>query len=289
MKISQLSVSALEKIISGNETRQGTCLAPYRSGPDLVNFFNQYGPKEYYGAGFPSRWEYTESKIKGFNGTNKLKLVIEGALDPRHFLSSEYELKNAVSYLNDFLKFDGYELRLIGKVYRIRELGHEIIQVDSPILQSGGVNSEFIFEQLKKCEQKLADGDNDGAITNARSLLESVLISIEKGLTGEEVEYDGNLNKLYKRVQRLLDLEPKRQDISNSLRQVLTGLVSIINGLASLRNQMSDAHARSYKPGKRHAKLVVNASHTACDFLLDTFEYQVKSGIIKLQSKTKTS
>lgn len=38
----------------------------YRSGPSLVSLFNKYGFHDTYGygGGFPSRWVYTDDKLK---------------------------------------------------------------------------------------------------------------------------------------------------------------------------------------------------------------------------------
>jgi len=44
----------------------------------------------------------------------------------------------------------------------------------------------FIYEQSKKCDRKLAEVDFDGAITNARSLLEAVLTYVEKELSEDD-------------------------------------------------------------------------------------------------------
>jgi len=80
--------------------------------------------------------------------------------------------------------------------------------------------------------------------------------------------------KLYRRVQGLLNLDPSRKDISDTLRQVLGGLASVVTGIAGLRNKMSDAHAASYVPSKYHARLAVNASKTLANFVLEVFMEQ---------------
>ena len=81
----------------------------------------------------------------------------------------------------------------------------------------------------------------------------------------------------------MLNLGPKRKDISDTLKQILSGLNSIVTGLAGLRNKMSDAHVASYKPSKHHAKLAFNSAKTLADFLFDTVEHQGKGRINKLQ------
>jgi len=116
--------------------------------------------------------------------------------------------------------------------------------------------------------------DFDGAITNARSLIEAVLSSIEADFDPTPPKYDGDLPKLYKRVQKHLKLSPGQEGLANSLRQILSGLTSIVSGLASLRNSMSDAHVIKYKPSEHHAQLAVNTAKTLCKFLFDTKEYQ---------------
>ena len=42
-----------------------------------------------------------------------------------------------------------------------------------------------------------------------------------------------------------------------------------------LRNIVSDAHVRTYKPAEHHARLAVNSAKTMCNFLFDTKEYQI--------------
>ena len=138
------------------------------------------------------------------------------------------------------------------------------------------MNQLFVDQQVKKCDRKLAENDFDGAITNARSLLEVVLSDVEQELSPESPPpYDGDLINLYKRVQKLLNLEPSRSDIAEPLKQVLGGLASIVAGLAGLRNKMGDAHVRSYQPAKRHAILVVNAAKTLAAFVVDTKDYNI--------------
>jgi hypothetical protein len=43
---------------------------------------------------------------------------------------------------------------------------------------------------------------------------------------------------------------------------------------------MSDAHVRTHRPARHHAKLAVNAAKTLLDFCYATFEYQKTRGVI---------
>lgn len=271
MKISEQTISALGSIITGDKG-----LSPYRSGLKLVDFFNQFGAEDVYASGFPSRWYYAEEKLREFNDTLTMKEIVVAAFDPRHYLGTEYDVCVAVEHLNQFLEFDNYELRPTGKKWGIYKLGGTKIDLPHPYINSVEVTHIFIDEQIQKCDRKLSEGDFDGAITNARSLVESVLSAIEKELDANPPEYDGNLPKLYKRVQKLLNLCPGQESLADCLRQILSGLTSVVSGLATLRNTMSDSHVISYKPAEHHARLAVNAAKTLCNFVFDTKEYQIR-------------
>src|SRR5262245_21627705 len=105
MRISERSIAALAKIVTGD-----TQISPYKSGPVLVRLFNEFGANDSYGQGFPSRWYYAEEKIRAINGTDRLAVLVRSALDPREWLEFDKPREDAVSYLNDYLKFDGFEI-----------------------------------------------------------------------------------------------------------------------------------------------------------------------------------
>jgi hypothetical protein len=271
MKVSEYTLEFLGNLIAGDIDG-----APYRSGPQLVKFFNEFGSRDVYpsGGGFPTRRIYAQDKLRELNGQTVMKQVIATALDPRPFLKHQLDLELMVAKANDNLKHDGYEVVKDGLTYKVRDLSAGSVRLAMPAKVSHELTQLAIDENIRKCEDKLSDGDYSGAITNARSLVESVLIGIEKEFDAQASEYDGNLQSLYKRVQKHLHLEPDRKDISDSLRQILSGLVSVIGGLAAVRNKMGDAHATSYRPSRHHAKLAVHAAVTLSDFMFETKNYQ---------------
>ena len=78
MHVSEQVIIALEGIITGDERG-----APfYRSGPTLVNFFNQFGGDDEYGWGFPSRGSYTANKLREANGTATMREIVVAVVDP---------------------------------------------------------------------------------------------------------------------------------------------------------------------------------------------------------------
>lgn len=269
LKISERTIKALGKVVTGDGN-----LSPYRSGPDLVSLFNDLGLNDIYEQGFPSRWAYAEGAIRRLNGKPELIRLFETVFDPREYLDSKFKIEDALGFINQYLSYEKYKVIVINGYAKMRNLQGADVEFLYPFKNSEKDAHIFIDEQVEKCDLKITTGDYYGAITNARSLLEAVLTEIESSLDSNAPEYDGDLLRLYKRVSKLLNLGPDRKDISDTLRQILSGLNSIVCGLSGLRNKMSDAHVASYKPSKHHAKLAVNAAKTLADFLFDTKGYQ---------------
>jgi hypothetical protein len=138
------------------------------------------------------------------------------------------------------------------------------------------VLQEFDTTHVNAAWSKALDrrqSDPEGAITMARSLLESVCKHI---LDEAMVEYDetADLPKLYKQTAEQLNLAPS-QHTEQVFKQILGGCTAIVGGLGSLRNRLSDSHGKGrspVKPASRHAELAVNLSGTAAQFLIATWK-----------------
>lgn len=257
------TISFLGKMITGDGG-----LAPYRSGPQLVRFFNEFGFNDVYGQGFPSRWYYAEEKIRAINGKKEMVSVFENLLDPRNYIDTKFKPEEIAKELNKYLKYDGYELVKKGDLIRLSSLKGSSVESES-ISQ---FNKESIGEQLTKCQIKIKEGDCTGAITNARSLLESVLLEIRRDLASETKQYDGDLGKLLKEVLVLFGHDPAKNKKDNIISQITKGLSSVVAGLASGRNNMSDAHPVNYKPEPYEAKLVVNSAIALSDYFFELYK-----------------
>lgn len=116
--------------------------------------------------------------------------------------------------------------------------------------------------------------DPEGAITIARTILESVCKHI---LDAKGVEYNSakiELSELYKVTAKELKLAPE-QHTEQIFKQILGGCSAIVNGLGTLRNKLGDAHGKGVlpvKPSARHAELAVNLAGTTALFLIQTYE-----------------
>ena len=275
MELRDATLLAVAGIITGDDQRSA-----YRTGAKVERFLGRFGQVDPYPGGTYSRVRYTVEVLEGFRGTNALARAVAACVDPADYLNTGFSADTAVAYLNEYLAFDGYELVRRGRDWTVVVASKSSVSIEALVKATDPLTHEFIHEQLDKCERKLGEGDHDGAITNARALLEAVLREVESRVTGSTTDTKGDLAKHYKAVQKLLHLEPDRKDIDGSLRQMLSGLVSIVHGVSAARNSMSDAHARTYRPSAHHARLVVNAAQTLADFLLASYEAQRERGML---------
>ncbi|MGZ8241353.1 MAG: abortive infection family protein [Methylobacter sp.] len=117
-------------------------------------------------------------------------------------------------------------------------------------------------------------GDPEGAITTARTLLETICKHI---LDQAGIFYDSNkieLHELYKLTANELNISPS-QHSEEVFRQILGGCSAIVNGLGTLRNRLGDAHGKGQRPAKpqaRHAELAVNLAGAMGLFLVSTWQ-----------------
>ncbi len=137
------------------------------------------------------------------------------------------------------------------------------------------VIEEFDLAHVQAAWKKALDRkatDPEGAITMARTLLESVCKHI---LEDGGVQDDSpDLNKLYRQTAEKLNLAPS-QHTEQVFKQILGGCTAVVEGLGALRNRLSDSHGKGkvgVKPASRHAELAVNLSGTLAVFLLSTWD-----------------
>lgn len=139
-----------------------------------------------------------------------------------------------------------------------------------------GAIEKFDSSHVQAAWSKALDrrnSDPEGAITVARTLLESICKHIldEAGVPYGE---GPDLNKLYRLTAEQLNIAPS-QHTEQVFKQILGGCTAVIEGLGSLRNKLSDSHGQGkigVKPAPRHAELAVNLAGALATYLLSTWE-----------------
>lgn len=122
----------------------------------------------------------------------------------------------------------------------------------------------------KAIERRMTDPE--GAITIARTLLERVIKRILDE-SGESYSEKDDLPKLYSRAAKVMNLAPN-QHTEEPIKAILGGAMTVVNGIGTIRNRLSDSHGRGgklpVKPLPRHASLAVNIAGAVATFLVET-------------------
>jgi hypothetical protein len=125
------------------------------------------------------------------------------------------------------------------------------------------------FERAHRC----VDIDSPAAVTAACAILEALCkaYSSEHGL---DLPSSQTIKPLWGVVSKHLKIAPESVE-EDDLKRILSGLTSIVDGIASYRTHAGSAHGhgrRQYKVAPRHARLAVHSAHTLCLFVMETWQ-----------------
>jgi hypothetical protein len=156
----------------------------------------------------------------------------------------------------------------------LRELENRTLSPGSPTVTAAlaKVDWEHVQDAWRKALDRRFD-DPDGAVTAARTLLETVCKHILDAKGVKYAERD-DLQNLYDTTAKSLDLAPT-SSTEPILRQILSGCYSVVNGIAALRNKTGDAHGKGISgttAQQRHAEFAVNLTGAVASFLIESFE-----------------
>lgn len=114
MKLNHKTLEELGTIITGDGDGK-----KYRTGSQLVSFFNRLGFNDQYGQGFPSRNFYALDRIEKINGKPEIDQCIRMAFDPIEYIDDEETLNQRIEHFNKFLAFDNWKVLHEGNKIRI--------------------------------------------------------------------------------------------------------------------------------------------------------------------------
>lgn len=187
-----LNQKSLEKlrILINEETE-------YRSGPQLIQFFNNLGFNDSYGQGFPSRWFFTDEKLNAINGSPELDKCIKAVLSPSNFIGRFNDLDRHITEFNKYIAFDKWKIVRSGadivftKLQKIEidETPTSIVNEDEflnrefknvSVAKCGleGVVSEILQQRIKEIERCFPAGAYLSVILLAGSTLEGLFLGL---------------------------------------------------------------------------------------------------------------
>ena len=132
----------------------------YRTGPELVKFFNSLGFNDTYHSGFPSRWQYTDEKLRKINGTPKIEKCIQMVFAPQNFIGDYKRLDQLINEFNQYLAFDDWKVLRDGKDIKFTEAD----QID--FTYPSELDNEKLFLEKEFGELHLEKLGLDNDITN---------------------------------------------------------------------------------------------------------------------------
>ena len=183
------------------------------------------------------------------------------------FIKTEFSGDGSYNARRDFIR--GAFAPLLEHLERAEQSPHDAV-VDAFV---DVLNAESVTAAWDKAVSRRAT-DPDGAITAARSLLESVCKTILEDMGEWYDDRKDDLPKLYQRVSKALKLAPSHHT-EEQFKAILGGCTTVVNGLGAIRNRTSDAHGQgriSYRPASRHAALAVNLAGAMALFLIETYQ-----------------
>lgn len=278
--LSPQSIDVLADIISGGPGMGGgpPPIGIYRSGPQLERFMRGCNVDfRVDGSRVPSLTTTLLDINRGLDAGQVLPRIIEAAADPRDFIHEPERHIAVLDHLNRVLRLDGFEVQQRGGRMRLIEAGKGV-----PVLtELAGLSEVVDFDTVSRdLERALASSQTDpeDAVTAACSTVESVCRSILIEL-GQPLPAKKDVQGLYNAVKQPLGLSPDRSDIdpliAGDVRQILSGLTTVIGGIGALRTHGGDAHGREKgytRIDTRIAGLSIHAASTAALFLLETWQ-----------------
>jgi hypothetical protein len=214
-------------------------------------------------------WLRRANKTDSCNPLSVLGKVIENYMDREVDQSSSWDDKTIVfrERLSKLLSNAGLTYQAGGMVLPL---------VGSPSKGLADFIRDRDFAAIdREFQRAIANAETDPreAVSAASNVLESLCkIYIED----EDLEPPAKLDLqgVWNAVRKELGLDPARVE-DQDLKQILSGMISIVHGVGGLRTHSSSAHGsgrKAYKLEPRHARLAIHSAHTIALFLLESWE-----------------
>ncbi|UZJ63203.1 hypothetical protein OKW96_11810 [Sphingobacterium sp. KU25419] len=108
MKLSPLTLSKISGFITGDNKN-----CPYRSGPEILELFNEVDILDTYKGGMPeglSRTNYTKQTLTKINDSDKIAKILSLVFDSRLFAGTDYSFEECITQANIILARDNYSI-----------------------------------------------------------------------------------------------------------------------------------------------------------------------------------
>jgi len=130
---------------------------------------------------------------------------------------------------------------------------------------------DSIDQEFQRAVQNATTSPRE-AVSAASNILESIckVIIADENLPTPAKQ---DLQSVWTVVRKHLGIDPSKVE-DQDLQQILTGLLSVVHGIGSLRTHASSAHGAGKSPYRlepRHARLAIHSAHTLGLFVLESW------------------
>lgn len=190
-------------------------------------------------------------------------------------------------YMEEFIDPDDHFYK--DKIKDREKISRVLVQSELQYIKGGkivgslGTPSRTLEEFVREKNIASIDAEFNRALTNVESnpreavsaasnILESICkVYIEEENLEQPAKQD--LKPIWTIVRKDLGFDPSMVE-DQDLQTVLSGMISIVEGIGALRTHASSAHGagkKSYKLEPRHARLAIHSAHTVALFVLETW------------------
>lgn len=135
-------------------------------------------------------------------------------------------------------------------------------------LDATSINEEF-DRALRNVEANPKE-----AVSAACNILEAICRVYIEDTEGLDLPQKQDIQQLWSVVRKDLGFDPSLVE-DQDLQKILSGLISTVAGIGSLRTHASSAHGagrKSYRLEARHARLAIHAAHTVSAFIIESWQ-----------------
>lgn len=277
--LSDQTIAALAEVISGGSASgSDASIGLYRKGWMLQEWFKLFGvdvdlEKE-------SRLPATKTALRYaafLDNSDLMKRIVERAADPRDFIEAPERHGAVINFLNKYLVFDGLRLEVSGRNVQLIETADTAKAVGELSSIATDIDFDTTSRDLDRA-LKAAENDPEIAVTAACAVIESVcrsiLVEFKLPMPAKQ-----DISSLYKEVREPLGLSPVKEglprEIVNDVKAVLSGLVTTVQNIGSLRTHSGGAHGKERgfrRIDARIAKLAIHSASAVALFLIETWQ-----------------
>lgn len=215
-----------------------------------------------------SDWVFTDTRFNLMHCEDEIFLTFLSETIHPAVRNEEEEILKAQEIYNKNLLADGYEIIQVSEISGKPVFsGREIIIGQGRLSSKKAeikkyLNSEYVNNKINLMNEAVSS-NTDLAIGTAKEVLETVCKSILKKYS-IEISPDWNIGKLLKETTTVIDIKPRNANnpgvAENSIKRLLGGMSTTIQGIAELRNAYGSGHGKEpdfvcLEP--KYAKLIV--------------------------------